>query len=109
MLLPLSLQVKRQPQELDVEETGSSYAENARLKASAAALASFVNCSVMGSIPAVLVKTEASAFLPSMATSSCGKKKATLAECVLFFAKSLTDFNDERRQVCRQCEFGVEK
>ena len=40
MLLPLSLQVERQPQELDVEETGSSYAENAQLKAAAAALAS---------------------------------------------------------------------
>ena len=40
MLLPLSLHVQRQPQELDVEETGSSYAENAQLKAAAAALAS---------------------------------------------------------------------
>ena len=38
MLGPLPLNVQRQPDDLDVEETGSSYRENAELKASAAAL-----------------------------------------------------------------------
>lgn len=38
MLGPLSVDVRRQPDDLDVEETGSSYLENARLKAEAAAL-----------------------------------------------------------------------
>ena len=38
MLGPLPLNVQRQPDDLDVEETGSSYCENAELKASAAAL-----------------------------------------------------------------------
>ncbi|MBL6887373.1 MAG: non-canonical purine NTP pyrophosphatase, partial [Synechococcus sp. BS30m-G30] len=37
MLGPLPLTVVRQPSELDVEETGTSYLENALLKASAAA------------------------------------------------------------------------
>lgn len=37
MLGPLPLVVQRQPGDLDVEETGSSYRENAELKASAAA------------------------------------------------------------------------
>ena len=37
MLGPLPLMVVRQPSELDVEETGTSYLENALLKASAAA------------------------------------------------------------------------
>ena len=37
MLGPLPLIVVRQPSELDVEETGTSYLENALLKASAAA------------------------------------------------------------------------
>ena len=36
MLGPLPLTVKRQPKELDIEETGSSYLENALLKAKAA-------------------------------------------------------------------------
>ena len=36
MLGPLPLRVKRQPKELDIEETGSSYLENALLKAKAA-------------------------------------------------------------------------
>ena len=40
MLLPLSVHAERQPSELSVEETGSSYSENAQLKAAAAALAS---------------------------------------------------------------------
>ena len=40
MLLPLSVLVERQPAALNVEETGSSYIENAQLKATAAALAS---------------------------------------------------------------------
>ena len=38
MLGPLPLEVRRQPANLDVEETGSTYRENAELKASAAAL-----------------------------------------------------------------------
>ena len=38
MLGPLPLNVQRQPDDLDVEETGSSYRQNAELKASAAAL-----------------------------------------------------------------------
>ena len=38
MLGPLPLDVQRQPDDLDVEETGSTYLENAELKASAAAL-----------------------------------------------------------------------
>ncbi|WP_114991745.1 non-canonical purine NTP pyrophosphatase [Synechococcus sp. UW179A] len=37
MLGPIDVPVQRQPSDLDVEETGSTYAENARLKASAAA------------------------------------------------------------------------
>ena len=37
MLGPIDLDVQRQPADLDVEETGSTYLENARLKASAAA------------------------------------------------------------------------
>jgi len=37
MLGPLRVEVKRQPDDLDVEETGSTYLENARLKAVAAA------------------------------------------------------------------------
>jgi XTP/dITP diphosphohydrolase len=37
MLGPLPLQVRRQPTDLDVEENGASYLENARLKARAAA------------------------------------------------------------------------
>lgn len=37
MLGPLPLEIKRQPMDLDVEETGSSYLENALLKARAAA------------------------------------------------------------------------
>ena len=37
MLGPIDLEVQRQPADLDVEETGSTYLENARLKASAAA------------------------------------------------------------------------
>ena len=38
MLGPLPVDVRRQPDDLDVEETGSTYLENARLKAEAAAL-----------------------------------------------------------------------
>lgn len=38
MLEPLDVQVSAQPQDLEVEETGQTYAENARLKAEAAAL-----------------------------------------------------------------------
>ncbi len=38
MLGPLEVVVQRQPSDLDVEETGQSYLENARLKAEAAAL-----------------------------------------------------------------------
>jgi len=37
MLGPIDVDVRRQPADLDVEETGSTYLENARLKASAAA------------------------------------------------------------------------
>ena len=37
MLSPLSLEVRLQPADLDVEETGSTYLENASLKAVAAA------------------------------------------------------------------------
>jgi non-canonical purine NTP pyrophosphatase (RdgB/HAM1 family) len=38
MLGPLPLEVQRQPSDLDVDETGTTYLENASLKASAAAL-----------------------------------------------------------------------
>ena len=38
MLGPLPLEVQRQPDDLDVEETGSTYLDNASLKAVAAAL-----------------------------------------------------------------------
>jgi XTP/dITP diphosphohydrolase len=37
MLGPLPLEIRRQPSDLEVEETGESYLENARLKAMAAA------------------------------------------------------------------------
>ena len=37
MLGPINVTVQRQPDDLDVEETGNTYLENARLKASAAA------------------------------------------------------------------------
>ena len=37
MLGPIAINVQRQPADLEVEETGSTYLENARLKASAAA------------------------------------------------------------------------
>ena len=37
MLGPIDVDVQRQPADLDVEETGSTYLDNARLKASAAA------------------------------------------------------------------------
>ena len=37
MLGPIDVSVQRQPADLDVEETGNTYLENARLKASAAA------------------------------------------------------------------------
>ena len=37
MLGPIDVSVQRQPSDLDVEETGKTYLENARLKASAAA------------------------------------------------------------------------
>ena len=37
MLGPINVSVQRQPADLDVEETGNTYLENARLKASAAA------------------------------------------------------------------------
>ena len=38
MLGPLPIEVQRQPDDLDVDETGATYLENASLKASAAAL-----------------------------------------------------------------------
>lgn len=38
MLGPLEVEVQRQPDDLDVEETGATYLENAELKATAAAL-----------------------------------------------------------------------
>ena len=38
MLGPLPVEVRRQPDDLDVDETGATYLENASLKASAAAL-----------------------------------------------------------------------
>ena len=38
MLGPLPLVVQRQPDDLDVEETGDTYGDNANLKATAAAL-----------------------------------------------------------------------
>ena len=38
MLNPLAVEVHRQPSDLDVDETGASYLENASLKATAAAL-----------------------------------------------------------------------
>ena len=38
MLGPLPLELRRQPADLDVEETGNTYLENAELKATAAAL-----------------------------------------------------------------------
>ena len=37
MLGPIAIEVQRQPPDLEVEETGSTYLENARLKACAAA------------------------------------------------------------------------
>ena len=37
MLGPLPVEVRRQPDDLDVDETGATYLENASLKASAAA------------------------------------------------------------------------
>ena len=40
LLAELPLQVRPQPEGLEVEETGSTFAENARLKAEAVALAS---------------------------------------------------------------------